>query len=227
VRVLIAEDDVLLGQGLLTALRRHGYGAERVGDGGAALAALASEDFDLLVLDLGLPKQDGYAVLRELRGRGASLPVLILTARDEIGDRVRGLDLGADDYLVKPFDLRELLARLRALERRIQGRPFSPLQHGELAMDLRAMTVRWQGRQIDLPRREFMLLRCLLENLGRVMTRDALIQQLYGWEEDVSSNTLEVHIHHLRRKLSPELIRTVRGIGYAIDSLPSSAAVGG
>lgn len=223
-RVLIAEDDVLLAQGLLTALRRHGYGAERVADGSAALAALASEDFDLLVLDLGLPKQDGFAVLRELRGRGAMLPVLILTARDDIGDRVRGLDLGADDYLAKPFDLRELLARLRALERRTQGRPSLPLQHGELLMDLRAMTVNWQGRQLELPRREFMLLRCLLENLGRVMTRDALIQQLYGWEEDVSSNTLEVHIHHLRRKLSTDLIRTVRGIGYAIDALPSTTA---
>jgi DNA-binding response OmpR family regulator len=226
-RVLIAEDDVLLAQGLLTALRRHGYAAERVGDGSAALAALASEDFDLLVLDLGLPKQDGFAVLRELRGHDASLPVLILTARDEVSDRVRGLDLGADDYLVKPFDLRELLARIRALGRRAQNRAPAPLEHGELAMDLRAMTVRWQGRQIDLPRREFMLLRCLLENLGRVMTRDALIQQLYGWEEDVSSNTLEVHVHHLRRKLSAELIRTVRGIGYAIDSVPSSTAAGG
>lgn len=217
-RILIVEDDTLLGEGLLAALKRHGYTADWVQDGTSAITALASEDFDLAVLDLGLPRQDGYAVLAAVRKSGNHIPVLVLTARDQISDRVRGLDLGADDYMVKPFDLSELLARLRALHRRALGQTSNVLTHGDIRMDAAAHLCTYKGKVVDLPRREFALLRCLLENTGRVLTRDAVVQRVYGWDESLESNALEVHVHHLRKKLYPELIRTVRGVGYLVEA---------
>jgi two-component system, OmpR family, response regulator QseB len=219
-RILVVEDDRLLGEGLVAALRRHGYTADWVSDGSAAIAALSSEEFDLAVLDLGLPRQDGYSVLSAVRKAGKRLPVLVLTARDQISDRVRGLDLGADDYMVKPFDLTELLARIRALHRRALGQASNILTYGEIRLDAAAHLCTYQGRVIDLPRREFALLRCLLENAGRVLTRDAVVQRVYGWDESLESNALEVHVHHLRKKLYPELIRTIRGVGYLVEQQP-------
>ena len=216
-RILLVEDDELLGDGIRTALRREGYVVDWLLDGQAALHSLVSEPYDFVILDLGLPRLDGLEVLRRARAQGIDCPILILTARDSVDDRVRGLDLGADDYLVKPFEVDELLARIRALHRRATGRATPVLQHGPLVLDPSAHTVRLDGQLINLPRREFMVLKELLEREGRVVSREALEQALYGWGEDVESNALEVHIHHLRKKLYPELIRTVRGIGYTID----------
>lgn len=219
-RILIVEDDALLGEGLIAALKRQGYTVDWLQDGSSAIAALRSEEFDLVLLDLGLPRQDGYAVLTAVRGSGNRVPVLILTARDQIADRVRGLDLGADDYLVKPFDLNELQARVRALHRRAQGQTSNAIVHGDLRLDTAAHLCTYKGRMIDLPRREFALLCCLVENAGRVLTRDAVVQRVYGWDESLESNALEVHVHHLRKKLYPELIRTIRGVGYMVEALP-------
>lgn len=216
-RILIVEDDELLGEGLVTALKRQDHAVDWLRDGVSASAALASEEFDLVLLDLGLPRQDGLGVLAKLRAAGQRVPVLILTARDQVGDKVKGLDLGADDYLVKPFELPELLARVRALGRRARGQARNQIVHGEIVLDPAAYQCTWQGRTIDLPRKEFTLLRVLIENAGRVLTREAVVQKIYGWEEDPESNALEVYIHHLRRKLYPELIRTVRGVGYLVE----------
>lgn len=216
-RVLLVEDDELLGDGLRTALARDGHAVDWLRDGVHAQQALAgSEHWDLVLLDLGLPRRDGLAVLRELR-RHSKVPVLILTARDGVDDRVAGLDAGADDYLVKPFALEELKARVRAVSRRHGGRAVKALVHGELELQPDAQEVRWQGIPVELTRREYALLSALVENAGRVLTRERLEQVLYGWNEEVDSNALEVHVHHLRRKLSPGLIRTVRGVGYCVD----------
>lgn len=217
-RILVVEDDELLGEGLVTSLRRQAHTVDWVRDGTAAVAALRSESFDLAVLDLGLPREDGFVVLSKVRAAGVAVPVLILTARDQSSDRVRGLDLGADDYLTKPFDLNELLARVRALHRRAQGLASNVLVHGDIRLDVSANLLTYLGRVVDLPRREFALLRTLLESAGRVLTREAAMQRVYGWDEDVESNVLEVHVHHLRKKLYPELIRTVRGVGYMIET---------
>lgn len=215
-RILLAEDDIMLGEALQEALIAQGFAVDWLKDGESALAAARREDFDLLVLDLGLPRRDGMSVLRELRAQGRDLPILILTARDTPADRIAGLDGGADDYLQKPFDLGELAARLRALLRRRAGRARPEIRHGELRLDPAAQRV-WRGdEEISLPRREYMLLKELLEHEGEVLTRDKLEASLYGWMEEVESNALEVHIHHLRKKLWPELIRTVRGVGYLI-----------
>jgi two-component system, OmpR family, response regulator QseB len=228
VRILIVEDDPLLGEGLVAALKRHGYTADWLQDGAQAISAVASEQFDLLLLDLGLPRLDGYAVLSAIRSSGNRLPVLVLTARDQVADRVRGLDLGADDYLVKPFDLNELLARIRALHRRAQGQTSNAIVHGDLRLDPAAHLCIYKGKVVDLPRREFALLRCLIENAGRVLTRDAVVQRVYGWDESLESNALEVHVHHLRKKLYPDLIRTIRGVGYLVEApvLPDPQPVG-
>lgn len=217
-RVLLVEDDVLLGEGIRTALRRAGLTVDWLTDGVAAREALREDGFDLVVLDLGLPRLDGTAVIRETRARGAHVPILVLTARDHVTDRVQALDLGADDFLGKPFESSELLARIRALHRRSVGRIDSVIELGELHLDSARLSVQWRGKQVDLPRREFHLLWVLLENAGRIVSRETLQQRLYGWDEDVESNALDVHIHHLRRKLAPELIRTVRGVGYMIQS---------
>lgn len=219
-RVLLVEDDRLLGDGVKAGLTGAGFAVDWVRDGEAALAALGSESFAAVLLDLGLPRKDGVAVLTALRAAGNPVPVLVLTARDQVADKVRALDQGADDYVVKPFDLDELAARLRALVRRSQGRAEACLRHGELILDPAARTVSLKGEPVLLTSREFELLRMLLDGAGRVLTRRVLDEQLYAWGESVESNALEVHIHHLRRKLGSELIRTVRGVGYMVDEAP-------
>lgn len=217
-RILLVEDDRMLGDGLQAGLTQAGYAVDWLRDGEAAVAALSTESFAAVVLDLGLPKRDGLSVLQWLRGRHDATPVLILTARDQLEDRVRGLDLGADDYVLKPFDLDEIAARLRALMRRAHGRPEPVLSLGEIALNPAARTVTRAGRAVELTPREFDLLHLLLENTDRVLTRRTLEEQLYTWSDAVDSNALEVHIHHLRRKLGNELIRTVRGVGYMVST---------
>ncbi|MDO8958339.1 MAG: response regulator transcription factor [Rhodocyclaceae bacterium] len=215
-RVLIVEDDRLLGAGILAGAKQAGIQADWVEDGAAALAALRSEPFSAVVLDIGLPRLSGLDVLRELRASRNAIPVLILTARDTSRDVIAGLDAGADDYMVKPFDLGELAARLRALVRRAAGSTAPLLEHGNLQLDPAARQIIWQGKPVDLAPREFALLHELLLNAGRVLTRAQIEAKLYPWGEEVESNALEVHIHHLRKKLAPELIRTVRGVGYMV-----------
>ncbi|OZA11422.1 MAG: DNA-binding response regulator, partial [Hydrogenophilales bacterium 17-62-8] len=208
-RILLVEDDRMLGDGLQAGLTQAGYAVDWLRDGEAAVAALSTERFAAVVLDLGLPKRDGLSVLQWLRARHDATPVLILTARDQLEDKVRGLDLGADDYVLKPFDLDEIAARLRALVRRAHGRPEPLLSLGEVELDPAARSVTCAGLPVELTPREFDLLQLLLENSGRVLTRRALEEQLYTWNDAVDSNALEVHIHHLRKKLGNELIRTV------------------
>lgn len=216
-RLLLVEDDSLLGDGIRVGLSQEGFAVDWARDGQAAKLALETENYALMVLDLGLPGLSGESVLKWLRGIGNDMPVLILTARDTVADRVRGLDAGADDYLVKPFDLDELAARLRALLRRAGGRSVPVISHGFLRLDPAAHTVTRDGNQVDLSPREFAILFNLLENTGRVQSREQLEQSLYGWGEEVESNAVEVHIHHLRKKLGTELIRTIRGVGYMVD----------
>ena len=216
-RILLVEDDELLGEGLRAALARDGHAVDWLRDGEHARRALSGDEaWDLVLLDLGLPRRDGMSVLRDMR-RHSDVPVLILTARDRIEDRVEGLDAGADDYLVKPFEVAELKARLRALNRRRGGRGAAEMRHGALVLLPESQEALWDGRRVELTRREFALVSALVENAGRVLTRERLEQALYGWSEDVDSNALEVHIHHIRRKLAPEFIRTVRGVGYTVD----------
>jgi two-component system response regulator QseB len=216
-RILLVEDDASLAEGIRTALKPEGYTVDWVQDGLAALHALASETFGLAILDLGLPRLDGLQVLKRLRAAANPVPVLVLTARDATQDRIAGLDAGADDYLVKPFDPAELKARLRALLRRSQGRTQSLLEYRGISLDPSTQQVHFDGANVVLPRKEFLLLHELIAQPGRVLTRDKLQQALYGWDEEVESNALEVHIHHLRKKFFPELIRTVRGVGYLVD----------
>jgi two-component system OmpR family response regulator/two-component system response regulator QseB len=216
-RILLVEDDASLGEGLRTALRRAAYTVDWLRDGASALAAIRDGGIDLVVLDLGLPQMDGIEVIRQARRLGADVPILVLSARERASDRALGLDVGADDYLGKPFDARELLARVRALLRRTGGRADPILRIGALTLDPAGLAVTWRGRGLDLPRREFALLRLLMEQRGRPITRESAQQRLYGWDEDVASNALDVHIHALRKKLDPALIRTLRGIGYALD----------
>lgn len=216
-RILLAEDDELLGDGLRTGLIQYGYAVDWLKDGISADQALKTETFDLIVLDLGLPKMPGITVLQNLRSRGITVPVLILTARESVEDRVKGLDSGADDYLTKPFDLDELCARLRALQRRFSSRAEPLLVHDNITLDPASHTVTLNGEMMNVSRREFALLQKLLENAGRVLSRDLLTQSLYGWGEDVDSNALEVHIHNLRKKFGQGFIHTIRGIGYMID----------
>lgn len=216
-RILLVEDDASLGEGLRTALRRAAYTVDWLRDGASALTAIRDGDIDLVVLDLGLPQMDGIEVIRQARRLGADVPILVLSARERASDRALGLDVGADDYLGKPFDARELLARVRALLRRTGGRADPILRIGALTLDPAGLAVTWRGRMLDLPRREFALLRLLMEQRGRPITRESAQQRLYGWDEDVASNALDVHIHALRKKLDPALIRTLRGIGYALD----------
>ena len=216
-RLLLAEDDEALGEGICDGLRREGYTLDWLQDGSSALHALRHEDFDLVILDLGLPRLDGIELLRLLRAGGNSLPVLILTARDATEDRITGLDAGADDYLVKPFDLDELKARLRALLRRSAGRAQLLIEHAGVCLDPATQQVRYQGQLVVLTPKEYVLLHELLAQPGKVFTRDRLTQLLYGWDEEPESNTLEVNIYQLRKKLFNGLIRTVRGIGYLVE----------
>jgi two-component system OmpR family response regulator/two-component system response regulator QseB len=213
-RVLLVEDDGLLGDGLRAGLRQAGFAVDWVEDGRDALHALETEHFAAVVLDLGLPAMSGLAVLRRLRARGSKTPVLILTARDAVEDRVTGLDAGADDYVVKPVDLAELAARLRALVRRASGEAGPALRRGDLELDPAEHRVVFRGRAVDLSAREFALLHELMLNAGRVLSREQLEERLYSWGQEIESNAVEVHVHHLRRKLAPGLIRTIRGVGY-------------
>ena len=215
-RLLLVEDDSLLGDGLEAGLGQAGFEVDWVRDGVAALHAADAGGYAAVILDLGLPRLAGFEVLQRIRARGLRLPVLILTARDAIEDRVRGLDGGADDYVVKPADLDELAARLRALIRRSKGEADPTLRIGVLVLDPAARTVLHAGEPVTLKPREFALLHELMLNAGRVLTRDQLEDRLYRWGDDIGSNTVEVHVHHLRRKLAPELIRTVRGVGYTM-----------
>ena len=221
-RVLIVEDDSLLGPGLQTGLRQDGYAADWVQDADAAEHALRLEHFDVMALDLGLPGRDGLALLRELRSKGVCIPVLILTARDAISDRVAGLDAGADDYLVKPFNLDELSARIRALARRSRVQSAPLLQAGGLVLDTVRRQVTLGRRRLSLSRKEYALLEALMSNPDHVVRRARLQATAYDWQEDVESNALEVHIHNLRRKIGKERILTVRGVGYQLVSAPGA-----
>ncbi|HEY0635368.1 MAG TPA: response regulator [Gammaproteobacteria bacterium] len=214
---MLVEDDALLGDGLRAGLGQDGYSVDWLRDGSSAEAALRMEHYDLAVLDINLPGRNGLQLLKGLRNGGSTLPVLLLTARDTVADRVAGLDSGADDYLVKPFDLDELLARLRALLRRRGGRASPELHHGALVIDPAAHSVTLGGTPVEISPREFAVLQLLLENRGRVLSRSRLEEGLYSWQSEVESNAVEVYIHHLRKKLGPSLIRTVRGAGYIID----------
>jgi two-component system, OmpR family, response regulator QseB len=216
-RVILVEDDELLGDGVRSGLKQYGYTVDWVKDGSAAKHAILSEHFDAIILDLGLPKLSGIEVLQQIRDAGVSTPVLILTARDAVEDRVKGLDSGADDYLTKPFDLEEVSARLRALLRRSSGRADTSITYRNIVLDPASHSVTMDGSELSLSRREFALLHKLLENSGKVLSRDQLTQSLYGWEDDVDSNTLEVHIHNLRKKLNGTFIRTIRGVGYMVE----------
>jgi len=215
-RVLLAEDDPLLGDGVRAGLRQHGFQVDWVRNGEAAERELRSRAYSAAVLDLGLPLKDGMDVLAAVRRTGIMLPVLVLTARDAVPDRIRGLDVGADDYVVKPVDLNELAARLRALVRRAHGQPQERLTAQDVELDPAARTVRKAGEPVTLSSREFDLLQALMLNAGRVLSREQLEQHLYSWGQEVESNAVEVHIHHLRRKLGATLIQTVRGVGYML-----------
>jgi len=218
-RILLVEDDEILGDAIHVGLLQEKYSVQWVKDGLTAERELRTGPFDLLLLDLNLPGRNGLDILKSARGANNPIPVLILTARDTIADRVRGLDLGADDYLVKPFDLDELYARVRALSRRASGGNTPLLHHGDITLDLGAHTVSLRGRSVELSAREFMVLKMLLENAGKVLSRSRLEQGVYGWNTDVGSNAIEVHIHHLRKKLGSNLIQTVRGVGYTVAKL--------
>jgi len=215
-RILLVEDDALLGDGLRAGLMLDGYGVDWARDGEAARLAWLAEDYDACVLDLGLPRRDGLSVLKEARARGKRTPVLILTARDTTADKVAGLDAGADDYLLKPFELEELRARLRALLRRASGAAAPLLCHGALALDPAARRVTLADAPIALSAREYALLHDLITHKGHIRSRQELESSLYAWGEEVESNTVEVYIHHLRKKIGTDLIRTVRGLGYVL-----------
>lgn len=215
-RILLAEDDPLLGDALRAGLRQAGCQVDWVRDGEAAERELRAEPYAAAVLDLGLPRRDGLDVLASVRRAGVRLPVLVLTARDAVPDRIRGLDLGADDYVLKPVDLDELAARLRALVRRAHGQADARLQAGGVVLDPATRQVSLDGAPVSLSTREFDLLQALMLDAGRVLSREQLEQRLYGWGTEVESNAVEVHVHHLRRKLGPALIQTVRGVGYVL-----------
>lgn len=217
-RVMLVEDDPLLGEGVVDVLRREQMTPEWLCEGRGVVEALARSTFDALVLDLGLPDIDGFEVLRQLREAQCQVPVLILTARDDIDSRIRGLDGGADDYLVKPFDNGELLARLRALIRRSAGRSSPVVTCGRLTLDPAAHEIRFDGQVVALGRREHDLLAYLMAHPGQVFTRDQLVEVLYGWSAEVESNVVEVHVHHLRRKFGSDTVTTVRNVGYRLGA---------
>lgn len=216
-QLLLVEDDHLLAKGLQQALSKQGHAVNAVGTGEAAIHVVNTETPDIVILDLGLPDIDGITVLKRLRLKHPDLPVLILTARNELDDRISGLDSGADDYLAKPFEMSELFARLRVLERRLATSSSSEITIGAVTLDISKNTVQVNGEELELSRREFMLLKSLMENATRVQTRSVLEARLYSWGEEVASNALEVHIHHLRKKLGSDFIKTVRGVGYKVN----------
>lgn len=213
-RILVVEDDLMIGSAVRQGLLAAGFAVDWVRDGRAAELALADVQHDLMLLDLGLPKKDGITVLKELRARAVGLPVLVMTARDAVADRIRGLDCGADDYLLKPFDFDELIARVRALLRRHAGNPSTVLTCGALALDASKHTVSVAGRAVELSRREFAVLEALMQRPDSVLSRQRLEDSVYGWGHEVSSNAIEVHVHALRRKVGAGFICNVRGVGY-------------
>jgi two-component system response regulator QseB len=215
-RLLLVEDDQMIGESVRQGLRQDGFTVDWVQDGRAAELALGNEVYDLLLLDLGLPKKSGLDVLRSLRAKGDKIPVLILTARDAVADRVKGLDSGADDYLVKPFDLDELSARIRALARRRSGRADPLISYGAVTLNPATHQAFRDGREVALSAREFALLAALLERPGAVLSRVQLEEKLYGWDAEVESNTVEVYIHSLRKKFGVDFIRNMRGVGYMV-----------
>jgi two-component system response regulator QseB len=215
-RVLVVEDDPMIGRAVVNGMEAAGYAVDWVRDGTAAELALGNGAYDLALLDLGLPRKDGLEVLKSVRRARHDVPVLIITARDSVADRVAGLDVGADDYLVKPFDLDELLARARAVIRRRAGRGSPEIVHGPLSLDPVRRQVQFRGAPVELSAREFAILEALMQEPGAVVSREKLEDAVYGWGAEVGSNTVEVHLHHLRRKLEPRLIRNVRGVGYRI-----------
>lgn len=218
-RLLVVEDDPLLGEALSVGMRQRGFAADWVRDGMAAQTALRTSSFNAVVLDLGLPRLSGLQLLQQRREARDRTPVLILTARDAVEERVRGLDAGADDYVVKPVDLDELAARLRALIRRSDGDPRPRLEVGALSIDPAARRAVWRGTPVDLSPREFDLLTEFARAAGRWLSKEQLTERLYGWDDGIESNALEVHVHHLRRKLDPALILTQRGVGYMLQAL--------
>ena len=220
-RILVVEDDALLGDAIQAGLRQQGFVADWVRDGVASDLALESGTHDAVVLDIGLPRRSGLEVLARLRASRNAVPVLILTARDTVEDRIAGLDAGADDYLVKPFDMGELAARLRALTRRAGGSPSATLVVGARCLDPASRAVTWRGEPRPLSRKEFALLHAFMLGAGKVLTRAELEDRLYGWGEEIESNALEVHLHHLRRKLHPGIVQTIRGVGYLMPKDPA------
>jgi DNA-binding response OmpR family regulator len=215
-RVLLVEDDAMIAQGLQVALRQAGFTVDWTGDGMSAASALRSTTFDLVLLDLGLPGRDGLEVLQELRRRGAATPVIILTARDEIQERVNGLNAGADDYIVKPFDIDEVTARMRSVLRRVAGRGDTGIQHRDIRLDPVTRTVERNGVPVNLSAHESAVLEALLQRPGAVLSRAQLEDRLYGWDSQIGSNAVEVYVHGLRRKLGNDAIRTLRGVGYFV-----------
>jgi len=216
-RILLVEDDSLIGDGIKAALTQEGYAVDWVQDGEDAMSALALNEHTLLILDLGLPARSGIDVLKNMRDRGNDIPVLILTACDDVQDRIKGLDSGADDYMVKPFDLNELLARIRALGRRKSGQAAPLITHGSVILDPASHSVTCNGEKVDISHREFSLLSVLMANKGKVVSKESLEESLYSWNEEVESNTIEVYIHYLRKKLGTDFIRTIRGVGYILN----------
>ncbi len=225
-RILLVEDDRALGLGVQHALEREGWRVDLLSDGEQAMSEGLLGHHDLAVLDLGLPRRDGLDVLRHWRAQGARLPVLLLTARDELGDRVQGLDAGADDYLVKPFDLPELLARLRALKRRAAGRIGETLPLGELELDLTQRELRHRGERVGLSPRELALTELLMDKAGRVVPKDSIVARLSSWESDFSENSVEVYVHRLRKRFAElgVVIKTVRGFGYVMEAAEGGSA---
>lgn len=220
-RVLLIEDDKILGDGLRAGLTMEGYAVDWLSNGAEAGHALQNQTYELVVLDLNLPGKPGMEILKDMRKRKIQTPVLILTARDTVPDRIKGLDSGADDFVVKPFDLEEICARLRALHRRQYGQSEPKIDHKELTLDPASRAVTYKKNPVQLSQREFEVLKFLLENRGKVLSRARIEDTLYPWNEEIESNAIEVHIHHLRKKINPAFIRTVRGVGYIIDNDPS------
>ena len=219
-RILLVEDDVLIGDGVSAGLKLCGHAVDWVREGESALRALFDHDYDACILDLGLPGRDGLSVLQSVRERGLRVPMLILTARDSREDKIAGLDCGADDYLTKPFDLDELLARLRALVRRAAGESRPRLKHGKLELEPASRQVWYDAQPVVLSAREYALLEDLMRHKQQIRSRAQLEDRIYGWNEEIESNAIEVYIHSLRRKLGAEWIKNVRGVGYRVPELP-------
>jgi two-component system, OmpR family, response regulator QseB len=217
-RLLLVEDDEILGDGLVAGLKMEGYAVDWLTNGKLADEALKMNCYELVVLDLNLPDMDGLSILRALRARKDETPVLVLTAKDTVPDRVEGLDSGADDFVIKPFELDEVCARLRALARRNEGRSTPTIEYKGIVLDPASHQVTFNDENVELSQKEFEILSFLMGNIGRVVSRARLEESLYSWSSDIESNTVEVHIHYLRKKLDPAIIRTVRGVGYIIDS---------